>query len=65
MSGRYFNCGGIKGKLLVTYFIYDIALLRAVCHFVKNMFEIQFISNNSLSLNCPDCYRHVTLSFLL
>lgn len=49
----------------MTFFIYDIALLRTVCHFVKNMFEIQFISNNSLSLNCPDCYRHVTLSFLL
>lgn len=63
MSGRYFNCGGIKRKLSVKFYIYDIALLRTVCQFVKNMFEIQFISNNSLSLNSPDCYRYVTQVF--
>lgn len=28
MSDRYFNCGGIKGKLSVKFFVYYIVLLR-------------------------------------
>lgn len=63
MSDRYLNWGGIKGKLSVKFFIYDFVLLR-ICQFIE-MFEMQFISNSSLSLNCQDCYRHVTLNFLL
>lgn len=35
MLDRYFNCGGKKEKISLTFYIYDIVLLRTVCQFVK------------------------------